>query len=208
VLFLDELAEFDRDVLDALRQPLEDGSVEIARAHGSVRYPARLQLVAATNPCRCGWFADPDRACRCPGHDADRYLQRVSGPLLDRIDIRVRMPRLPPGAMLVSEPGEASAPVAERIAMARRVALERSGGVPNARLAGRALELACQADRGAMRLLADLGSQAAMSARGLHRVLRISRTIADLAAREAVTWEDVAAAAELRNDSPAEALAA
>ena len=94
VLFLDELAEFDRDVLDALRQPLEDGTVEIVRAHGSVRYPARLQLIAAMNPCRCGWYGDPERACRCPAREPQRYLRRVSGPLLDRIDLRVVMPRV------------------------------------------------------------------------------------------------------------------
>ena len=94
VLFLDELAEFDRDVLDALRQPLEDGSVEVARAHGSVTYPARLQLIAAMNPCRCGWHGDPARACRCPVGEPERYTRRVSGPLRDRIDLRVTMPRM------------------------------------------------------------------------------------------------------------------
>ena len=93
-LFLDELAEFDRHVLDALRQPLEDGSVEIERAHGSVRYPARLQLIAAMNPCRCGWFGDADRACRCATGEPQRYARRVSGPLLDRMDMQVRMARL------------------------------------------------------------------------------------------------------------------
>ena len=108
VLFLDELAEFDRDVLDALRQPLEDGSIEIVRAHGHVRYPARLQLIAATNPCRCGWFGDPDRACRCPPLEPERYVRRVSGPLLDRIDLRIAMPRVPPQELIGGSPGEAS----------------------------------------------------------------------------------------------------
>jgi magnesium chelatase family protein len=208
VLFLDELAEFDRDVLDALRQPLEDGSVEIARAHGSVRYPAQLQLVAATNPCRCGWYGDAERPCRCPRPDAERYLRRVSGPLLDRIDLHVTMPRLDPSVLLEGPPGEASSVVAERIARARSMALARNGGVVNARLAGRRLEEACAAERTALRLLAELGARGAMSARGLHRVLRIARTIADLEGRPKVFDTDVSAAAGVRNGERAEAFAA
>jgi magnesium chelatase family protein len=207
VLFLDELAEFDRDVLDALRQPLEDGSVEIARAHGSVRYPAQLQLVAATNPCRCGWYGDADRSCRCPRQDAERYLRRVSGPLLDRIDLRVTMPRLDPSVLLEGQAGESSALVAERIARARAVALNRNGGVVNARLVGRRLEEACAAEPRGLRLLVELGARGAMSARGLHRVLRIARTIADLEARPRVSDADVSAAAGVRNGEQAEALA-
>jgi magnesium chelatase family protein len=208
VLFLDELAEFDRDVLDALRQPLEDGSVEIARAHGSIRYPAQLQLVAATNPCRCGWFGDSERPCRCPRSDAERYLRRVSGPLLDRIDVRLTMPRIAPPALLQGAPGETSAVVAKRIATARSVALERNGGIVNARLVGTRLDESCRADRGALRLLSELGVRGAMSARGLHRVLRIARTIADLDSRPAVAERDVSAAAGLRNDELTESMAA
>ena len=132
VLFLDELAEFDRDVLDALRQPLEDGTVEIVRAHGSVRYPARLQLIAAMNPCRCGWHGDPERRCRCPPREPERYARRVSGPLLDRIDLRVVMPRLRPGALVDAARPEPSALVAARV---RRAWDARRG--PQRRLAQR-----------------------------------------------------------------------
>ncbi len=135
-LFLDELAEFDRDVLDALRQPLEDGSVEVVRAHGSVRYPARLQLIAAMNPCRCGWNGDPERTCRCPSREPERYLRRVSGPLLDRIDLRVVLPRLPPEQLLDTARPESSAVVSARIRAAweqawvaqRRSAERRAAG--------------------------------------------------------------------------------
>ena len=115
VLFLDELAEFDRDVLDALRQPLEDGTVEIVRAHGSVRYPARLQLIAAMNPCRCGWHGDPARACRCPIREPERYMRRVSGPLLDRIDLRVVMPRMEADELVGAGDAEGNDAVAARI---------------------------------------------------------------------------------------------
>ncbi len=116
VLFLDELAEFDRNVLDALRQPLEDGTVEIARAHGHVRYPARLQLIAAMNPCRCGWYGEPDARCRCRPAEALAYQRRVSGPLLDRIDLRVVMSRVPPEVLIGGPHPEASSVVAARIA--------------------------------------------------------------------------------------------
>ncbi len=146
VLFLDELAEFDRDVLDALRQPLEDGSVEIVRAHGSVRYPARLQLIAAMNPCRCGWYGDPLRACRCPVREPQRYLRRVSGPLLDRIDLRVVMPRLDAVELVGDARPEDSASVAARIRHAWERAMLRGGGRPNGSLRGRHLLEACAMD--------------------------------------------------------------
>ena len=146
ILFLDELAEFDRDVLDALRQPLEDGSVEIVRAHGSVRYPARLQLIAAMNPCRCGWYGDPVRACRCPAREPQRYMRRVSGPLLDRIDLRVVMPRLDAAELVGAARPEPSASVAARIRQAWERALARGGGRPNGLLRGRRLLEACALD--------------------------------------------------------------
>jgi magnesium chelatase family protein len=200
VLFLDELAEFDRSVLDALRQPLEDGTVEIVRAHGHVRYPARLQLIAAMNPCRCGWHGSEDRACRCGDEEAARYVRRVSGPLLDRIDLRVSVPRVPPHELLAGPPGEPSAAVAERIAEARRRAVLRSGMV-NGRLAGAVLLDTCMLDHGADRTLTELATARAMTARGVHRALRVARTIADLADRERVRSEDITAAVGLREDA-------
>jgi magnesium chelatase family protein len=200
-LFLDELAEFDRDVLDALRQPLEDGSIEIVRAHGSVRYPARMQLVAAMNPCRCGWDGDGLHACRCPAGEPERYRRRVSGPLLDRIDIRVEMERLSTEELVGARNGEASAPVAARIARAWEASLARNGGLPNARLAGSRLLAACALAPAARHGLGEAAAALSLSARGVHRVLRVARSIADLAGREAVALEDVLAAAALRASS-------
>ncbi len=207
VLFLDELAEFDRHVLDALRQPLEDGTVEIARAHGHVRYPARLQLIAAMNPCRCGWFGEQGAACRCRLDEAARYQRRVSGPLLDRIDLRVVMARVPPEVLVDDRAGEASSVVAERIARARAIAIAR-GGVPNARLgAGRLLET-CQLEPSGRRLLTDLAAGGGMTARGIHRALRVARTIADLAGDSRVGTDAVAAAVALREDGAQRMVAA
>jgi magnesium chelatase family protein len=208
VLFLDELAEFDRNVLDALRQPLEDGSVDIARANGHVRYPARVQLVAAMNPCRCGHFGDPVRACRCTNGDPERYVRRVSGPLLDRLDLRVEMPRVPPDELIAGTPGESSATVAWRIAAARRLALERNRGRVNADLVGGSVVRACRLAASAEQLLEDLAQRNGMSARGVHRTLRVARTIADLGERTSVGDEDVLAAVGLRDPGTAFPIAA
>ena len=201
VLFLDELAEFDRHVLDALRQPLEDGSVEIVRAHGSVTYPAQLQLIAAMNPCRCGWDGDPVRTCRCPAREPERYRRRVSGPLLDRIDLRVVMPRMDPEQIVKLDQPESSLTVAQRIHGAWEHALERNGGMPNATLQGQGLLRACALDAGARRDLQDLAHQLELTARGVHRTLRVARTIADLRGRTVVGTEELAAAAALRDRS-------
>jgi magnesium chelatase family protein len=201
VLFLDELAEFDRDVLDALRQPLEDGSVEIARAHGSVRYPARLQLVAAMNPCRCGWHGDPERPCRCPAREPQRYLRRVSGPLLDRIDLRVVMPRVAPEALVGTATGEGSSVVAGRIREAWERALRRNGGQPNGLLRGRRLLVACAMDGEARDTLTEVARALELTARSVHRTMRVARTIADLRRHERVGREEVLAAVSLRDRS-------
>jgi magnesium chelatase family protein len=200
VLFLDELAEFDRGVLDALRQPLEDGTVEIVRAHGHVRYPARLQLIGAMNPCRCGWHGSGERTCRCGRDEADRYVRRVSGPLLDRIDMRVSVPKFGPEELLDERQGEPSAVVAARIAIARERALARSG-VTNGRLTGAALLDACQLDRQGRQTLSRMASALTMTARGVHRSLRVARTIADLAGRDTVDAHDLTAAVTLREDA-------
>jgi magnesium chelatase family protein len=201
VLFLDELAEFDRDVLDALRQPLEDGTVEIVRAHGSARYPARLQLIAAMNPCRCGWSGDPERACRCPAREPQRYLRRVSGPLLDRIDLRVVMPRVDTPELVGDAHPEASASVAARIRHAWEQALARGGGRPNGSLRGRRLLEACAMDATARRTLAEVSDGLELTARGVHRVLRVARTIADLKDLGTVGSTEILAAASLRDRS-------
>jgi len=208
VLFLDELAEFDRDVLDALRQPLEDGSVEIVRAHGTVTYPAKLQLIAAMNPCRCGWYGDPERRCRCPAREPERYQRRVSGPLLDRVDLRVVMPRLDPGALVDAAQPESSVQVAQRIGLACRVALTRNHGRSNAALRGRQLLAACDLDRPSREALVETARGLQLTARSVHRILRVARTIADLHGLEAVGSEEILAAASLRDQSIETELAA
>jgi magnesium chelatase family protein len=208
VLFLDELAEFDRDVLDALRQPLEDGSVEIVRAHGSVAYPARLQLLAAMNPCRCGWHGDARRVCRCKTGEAERYMRRVSGPFVDRIDLRVVMSRLEPEALVEPTAPEPSAVVAKRVAAAWSVQLERNGGRPNGLLRGRQLQRTCAMDRPARDALIEIAHRLDLTARSVHRTLRVARTIADLLGRPGVGAEDILAAASLRDRSMEVQLAA
>ncbi|HET7678454.1 MAG TPA: YifB family Mg chelatase-like AAA ATPase [Candidatus Limnocylindrales bacterium] len=199
VLFLDELAEFDRDVLDALRQPLEEGSVVVARASGEVRYPARIQLVAAMNPCRCGYFHDQQRRCTCVPGEPERYVRRVSGPLLDRLDIAMELGRVPPELLVGGPEPESSAVVALRVAAARTRSLARNGGVANARLAGAdALRHAALGHRARSRLT-DLAAAHGLSARGVHRLLRVARSIADLAGLDAVDEATVLAAAALRD---------
>jgi magnesium chelatase family protein len=203
VLFLDELAEFDRPTLDALRQPLEEGVLSIARASGRVRYPARFQLVAAMNPCRCGYHEDPDRKCRCPIGEPGRYVRRVSGPFLDRIDMRVTMARVPPAELLSAHRPENSAVVGARIAAARAVALARNGGPPNGRLAGSAVLEACSLTARGRRAIDEFASSGKLSARSVHRVLRVARTIADLDSRPSVDAGDIYAAGSLREQSDA-----
>jgi magnesium chelatase family protein len=198
-LFLDELAEFDRHVLDALRQPLEDGGVEIERAHGSVRYPARLQLVAAMNPCRCGWYGDAERACRCAVGDPQRYARRVSGPLLDRIDIQVRMARLGSDELLDPTPAESSASVGARVEAAWERSLLRNDGAANAALTGSQALRACALDRPARRSVGELAAVLELTARGIHRLLRVARTVADVRDAATVAQEDLHAAAALRD---------
>ena len=198
-LFLDELAEFDRHVLDALRQPLEDGSVEIERAHGSVRYPARLQLVAAMNPCRCGWFGDAERACRCAVGDPQRYARRVSGPLLDRMDLQVRMARLSSAELVDPSQQESSATVAARVEAAWERSSARNRGLANAALTGAQALRACALDLKTRRTVTELAAALDLTARGVHRLLRVARTIADVRSAETVGREDLLAAAVLRD---------
>jgi magnesium chelatase family protein len=188
VLFLDELPEFQRGALEALRQPLESGRAVVARANAHASYPARVQLVAACNPCRCGHIADPSRACgRAPRCGRD-YLARLSGPLLDRIDMQVELAPVPPQALAAAPAAEPSAAVAARVARARERAAARGAALglapdraaSNALLDGRALEQAAQLDDPARALLARASERLKLSARGYHRVLRVARTLADL----------------------------
>jgi magnesium chelatase family protein len=181
VLFLDELPEFGRDVLEALRQPMEDGRVAIARVGRAAIFPARFQLVAAMNPCPCGFAGTSDRACRCPGLVPERYQRRVSGPLRDRIDLWIAMPRVAPRALVGGRDPEGSGVVAARIAAARAVAVARPAGLLNGRLTGRSLRDACALDGSARHALVGLAEMERASGRGTERILRVARTIADLA---------------------------
>lgn len=184
VLFLDELPEFGRRALEALREPLETGKVAISRAAARVEYPARFQLIAAMNPCPCGFFGDPDGRCRCTAEQVDRYRNRLSGPLLDRIDLIVEVPRLPAPVLRSAPLGEDSVTVRERVTAARQRQQER--GAVNAELGGQLLDTACQLDRASQQLLDQAVERLRLSARGYHRILRVARTIADLEACEAI----------------------
>ena len=188
VLFLDELPEFTAQVLDSLRQPLETGEVAIARANHRITYPARLMLVAAMNPCRCGRANDPGYACRRGANTrciAD-YQMRLSGPLLDRIDLHIEVPAVTASDLILPPPSEGSREVAARVARARDVQIERyaamalEGVRTNAQAAGSVLEEVAALDRAALSLLRDAADAMQLSARGYHRVLRVARTLADL----------------------------
>jgi magnesium chelatase family protein len=197
VLFLDELPEFDRDVLESLRQPMEEGRVAIARAGRATIFPARFQLVAAMNPCPCG-YAGTERACACPGTVAERYQRRVSGPLRDRIDLWVSMPRVAPLALVGGPEPEDSSTVARRVAIARATAAGRGPAGDNGRLTGRSLRVACRLSAAAERRVVLLAEMERASGRGTERLLRVARTIADLAGAEAVSDEHLDEAAWFR----------
>lgn len=183
VLFLDELPEFNRSVLESLREPLESGVVAVSRAALQVEYPARFQLVAAMNPCPCGYLGEPSGNCRCAPPEIARYRARISGPLLDRIDLRVAVPAVPSEELLgegeVDTPSLTTAQAAERVRAAHDLQRARAGKL-NVDLSGGELRNHCRLDRQGRRLLAQARLKLALSARGVHRVLRVARTIADL----------------------------
>ncbi len=179
VLFLDELPEFDRKVLEVLREPLESGRIVISRAARQATYPARFQLVAAMNPCPCGYLGDRRRACRCTPDQVRRYRSRLSGPLLDRIDLHVPVERPDPLELDMTAPGEPSAAVRHRVVAARARQTTRQG-CTNARLEGRALETHCALGDGERRLLAQAMERLQLSLRARARILRVARTLADL----------------------------
>ncbi|HZG08551.1 MAG TPA: YifB family Mg chelatase-like AAA ATPase [Allosphingosinicella sp.] len=205
VLFLDELAEFQRGALDSLRQPLETGTVSVARANAHVTFPARVQLVAAMNPCRCGHLGDPALACsRAPRCAAD-YQARVSGPLLDRIDLHVDVQAVAAADLVLPPPAEGSAQVGARVRAAREVQTCRYAGHgvrTNAEADGELLAGAATPDEPGRRLLAQAAEAMRLSARGFHRVLRVARTIADLAGSEEVRRIHVAEALSYRRSAP------
>lgn len=205
VLFLDELPEFQRSVLDSLRQPLETGSVSVARANAHVTFPARVQLVAAMNPCRCGHLGDPALACsRAPRCAAD-YQAKVSGPLLDRIDLHVDVNAVAASDLVLPPPAEGSAEVAARVEAARNIQtarFEKQGIRTNAEADGELLDSVATPDEPGRRLLAQAAEAMRLSARGYHRVLRVARTIGDLTGAETVGRIHVAEALSYRRQAP------
>ncbi len=202
VLFLDELPEFDRRVLESLREPLECGVVSIARTAFRVEYPAAVQLVAAMNPCPCGYLGDSSGRCRCPPPQITRYRSRVSGPLLDRIDLRVEVPRVADDELLEESPLEGvlcSTQASSRVAAARARQQHRAQK-PNALLTVRDMATHCALDRPCRQLVGMARARLALSARGVHRVLRVARTIADLEAAESIAPKHLAEAIQLRRE--------
>jgi magnesium chelatase family protein len=209
VLFMDELSEFPRSSLEALRQPLEDGWATIVRGQRARRFPTRFMLVAATNPCACGYAGDPAR-CQCTESEVARHRRRLSGPLLDRIDLLCALAR-PPAPHLAAPPGAASIGVRERVQRARSAQSARfaeTGIVCNARMEARDLRVYARLTDEAEARLREAYEREALSARGMHRVVRVARTVADLAGRANVVPEDVMTALSLRQDRPASAVAA
>jgi magnesium chelatase family protein len=197
VLFLDELPEFNRDVLEVLREPLESGKITISRAARRADFPARFQLVAAMNPCPCGYLGHYSGKCQCTPDQVLRYRRKISGPLLDRIDLHIEVPALPPEDLSSRPAGESSALIRQRVIAARDRQLARQAK-PNAQLTPRQVEEFATAENAGMNLLKQAIARLNLSARGYHRILKVARTIADLAGNEQITAAQVAEAVQYR----------
>lgn len=202
VLFMDEFPEFPRTFLETLRQPIETGDVVVARANAHLRYPCRFMLVAAANPCKCGYLADPARACARVPQCGEDYMGRISGPLMDRFDLRVEVPPVALTDLDMPETGEASSSIAERVAVARNRQTDRFAGNECARVnadaEGHLLEDIATPDQEGRDLLVKVAERFGLSARGYHRVLRVARTIADLDNSDDVRKPHVAEAVSFR----------
>ena len=205
ILFLDEFPEFSKASTEALRQPLEDGEVTVARVQGRVRYPSRFMLVCAMNPCKCGFFGHPTKKCNCRTDDIKRYLSKVSGPLADRIDIQIEVPAVTYSEMTADEKGESSASVRERVNRARRFALERfkrngiEGIYSNGEMQPAHIRQLCTVDEAGKTLLEMSFEKMGLSARGYDKILRVARTIADLDESEIIGARHIAEAVQLRS---------
>ena len=197
ILFLDEMPEFPRAVLEVLREPLESGEIHIARAARRATFPARFQLVAAMNPCPCGHLGDPQQVCRCTPAQISQYRNRLSGPLLDRIDIQMEVPALPVSALQGATQGESSTYWRERVALAVECQWQRQR-MRNAQLQGELLDRFCALDSAGTRLLSRATEALHLSARGYHRVLRVARSIADLEGSESILPRHLAEAVQYR----------
>jgi len=199
ILFLDELPEFKRQVLEVLRQPLEDGKVCIARAADTLEFPARFQLLAAMNPCPCGYLGHPTRACTCSTSQINRYRQRISGPLLDRFDLHVHVPPVDKSELARMQPGESSAIVAQRVLAARERQYARFGeGMVNARMSQQQIERFAHPDEAGAKLLDTAMQRFSLSARSYHRILKVARSIADLAGEDTLASAHLAEALQYR----------
>ncbi len=203
VLFLDELPEFGRSVLEVLRQPLEEKRITVSRARYSVEYPANFTLVAAMNPCPCGYYNHPTRECTCSSGAVHRYMARISGPLLDRIDLHVEVTPVAPSELTAAPAGETSAVIRERVVCAREVQARRFGGVAgvhtNAMMNSAMLREYCRPDGAGAALLERAMERLSLSARAYDRILKVARTIADLAGRDAISSQDIAEAIGYRS---------
>jgi magnesium chelatase family protein len=197
VLFLDELPEFSRSSLEALREPLETGSITISRAANRAEFPAQFQLIAAMNPCPCGYLGSNLKACRCTPDQVGRYQGRLSGPLLDRIDLHIEVAALSAEDLLTAPPGEPSAAARARCTQARTRALARQGK-PNQALQGQEIDQQVQLDAAALKFLHTAANRLGWSARSTHRALKVARTIADLAGSDTTQLTHVAEAIQYR----------
>ena len=202
VLFLDELPEFHRDVLEAMRQPLEDGDVTVARAGGTLHLPARFQLVCAMNPCRCGWRGHPSGRCHCSDREVERYVEKISGPLLDRIDLHVNVPSVEYEMMRRRETPEPSAAVKQRVDAARAIQFRRFAGTStfcNAHMSPAQIKEFCPLDGAGDKLMKNAFERMGLTARSHDRVLRLARTIADLEGEADISAAHLAEAIQYRN---------
>lgn len=201
VLFLDEFPEFQRNVLESLRQPLEDGLINVSRASGTLQFPAKFILIAASNPCPCGYLTDPERNCTCTPTQIIRYKKRISGPLLDRIDLHIEVPRVKYDKLVSEKVAECSGSIRERVNRARQVQsqrLARYNIFTNAEMGMPLIKKFCQVDEASSELLKNAVDQMHLSARSYHRILKLARTIADLASKEKIEAPHIAEALQYR----------
>ncbi len=192
VLFLDEFPEFHRSVLENLRQPLEDGVVTVSRAAGTIQYPANFMLVASMNPCPCGFFGDPKQRCVCTPYNLDRYRKKISGPLLDRIDLLIEVPRIEFEKLTGEHSGESSFQIRNRVENVRKIILSRG------EITVKNIRSLCPLDENGINFMKEAMERLHLSARSFSRVLKVARTIADLAGDSAISIEHLAEALQFR----------